>query len=143
MSTYFPLKKHLPSVSSSSLRYLIAGGVSYIIELSCLMALLHLLSISVEVATAVAFWIGLFTSFLFQKLFAFRDYQKEVKAISKQFVVYAVLVVFNYVFTLALVGLFPSHLIILSRTSALLITTTWNYAVYNKLIFLSYKDRKL
>lgn len=116
-------------------RYVLAGVLSYALELSCLLALYKLAGLSAELSTAIAFWIGLTASFILQKLFAFRDYQKTVKAISHQVGAYAVLVGFNYLFTLALVAVFPSRWVVFSRTLALIITTAWNYVLYQRFIF--------
>ncbi len=112
-----------------------AGGLSYAIELACLVALHWGVGLSSEAATAIAFWIGLLTSFFFQKLFAFQDYQKTVRTITHQVVGYGLLVAFNYVFTLLVVAVFPSRLVIISRTLALLITAAWNYFFYKKILF--------
>jgi putative flippase GtrA len=116
-------------------RYIAAGAASYAVELSCLLVLYKLFGLSAELATALAFWVGLATSFFLQKLFAFRDYQKTAKTISKQLGTYSVLVGFNYLFTISLVALFPAHLVIISRTIALILTTAWNYILYKKFIF--------
>jgi putative flippase GtrA len=121
-------------------RYVLAGGLSYAIELSCLLALHNLGHFSVEAATAISFWVGIVTSFLFQKLLAFQDYQKTINTITHQVVGYGLLVGFNYVFTLVIVALFPANLIVFSRTLALLIVTIWNYLFY-KIIF-NEKPRK-
>lgn len=121
--------------SKSLVRYIVAGGASYAIELSCLLAFHRFLGLSVEAATAIAFWAGLTTSFLLQKLFAFKDYRKTLKSISKQLGAYALLIAFNYVFTLAVVAIFPSRLVVISRTLALIATTVWNYIIYKKFIF--------
>jgi putative flippase GtrA len=114
-------------------RYIMAGGLSYAIELSFLLAFHKLGHLSVEASTAIAFWIGILTSFLFQKLFAFQDYQKTLRVISQQIIGYTLLVAFNYAFTLCVVALFPAGLIIFSRTLALAMVTVWNYFIYKRL----------
>lgn len=111
-------------------RYVAAGILAFIVELVCILLLHKAFGFSAEVATAIAFWIGLPASFLLQKIFAFRDYQKTLKAISGQALAYAVLVAFNYAFTLAVVAFFPDNLVVFSRSLALIITTAWNYVVY-------------
>lgn len=123
------MKKNL--FTGPAFRYLIAGACAYAIELAALLFLYRFLHFSVEAATAVAFWVGLPASFLLQKLLAFQDYQKELQVISKQLIIYSVLVGFNYIFTLAVVALLPEKWIIFSRTLALVIVTIWNYALYH------------
>jgi putative flippase GtrA len=129
-------------LGNALVRYVLAGGLSYVVELSCLLALHKAGGLSVEQATAVAFWIGLSVSFLLQKLFAFQDYQKTLKTISKQLTAYGVLVGVNYLFTLAVVALFPDSWIIISRTLALIITTGWNYLVYQYIFGTKKTDHK-
>lgn len=115
-------------------RYLFVGGTSYVIELSCLLAIHHILGASRAVATAIAFWIGLLTAFLLQKLVAFKNYQREMKAITKQGTLYGLLQLWNYIFTIAFVGLLGGNVII-TRTIAQAIFSTWNYILYKKVIF--------
>lgn len=112
-----------------------AGGVSYAIELSILLILHKTIGYSVEIATALAFWTGLLSSFILQKLLAFGDYEKTIRTISRQVGRYSLLVGFNYLFTLSFVALFPSKFIIITRTIALVLTTLWNYVIYKNFIF--------
>jgi putative flippase GtrA len=125
--------KKLPS--NLVLRYLLAGGLSYAIELSCLLLIHRFLGVATVAATAIAFWIGLVASFVLQKLLAFQDYEKTKKLISRQLSVYLLLIGFNYLFTLGVVALFPPSYIIFSRTLALVIVTTWNFAFYKRFVF--------
>lgn len=121
--------------NKTALRYCVIGGVSYLLELIILFGLVKGLSLQRTVATGIAFWFGLITAFVLQKVFAFKDYSKEVKSLSKQGVVYGILVIWNYVFTLAVVSLMPKEFLLFSRTLALIITTLWNYFIYKHLIF--------
>lgn len=115
-------------------RYVLAGVLAYAVELLSILGMSHFLHFSAELATACGFWIGLPTSFLLQKIFAFKDYEKGIKTISKQLGAYALLVAFNYAFTLVVVALLPESWLIFSRTLALVITTLWNFAFY-RIIF--------
>lgn len=116
-------------------RYIFIGGVTYIFDIGILVGFYNGLHTSQSLAASASFWAGLLFSFLLQKLVAFQDYQKEVKAISRQAVWYALLVAVNYLITVTIVNLFAGKYIILSRTLALLVTTCWNYLIYKKLIF--------
>ena len=122
-------------LSHTVVRYCLVGGLSYAIELSTLFGLYFGLHVQRTIATAIAFWVGLFISFILLKLLAFHDYQKEIRAIGKQSAQYGVLVGINYTFTLLIVSLFSNHYLLYSRTLALLITTLWNYFFYKKIIF--------
>jgi putative flippase GtrA len=116
-------------------RYILVGGTSYVVELSSLLALYHYGHMSRTMATAIAYWIGLILAFILQKLVAFQDYRKEVKTLTRQGIIYGVLTLWNWVFTVAVVGFFSSKYIILSRTLAQAILTIWNYAIYKHIIF--------
>lgn len=120
---------------STLVRYCIIGGTSYAVELSVLLCLHLALHLQRTIATGIAFWIGLVVAFVLQKLLAFRDYDKEVKTIAKQGTIYGILVAWNYVFTLTLVSVFPDNYLVYSRTAALIITTIWNYFIYQRFIF--------
>lgn len=115
------------------IRYVIAGAASYLIELSCLAMLHYSLGLSAVTSTAIAFWVGLATAFIFQKLLVFQDYERELKAISKQLGFYTGLVAFNYIVTLGIVHVFPGSWVLATRTFALIVTTTWNFFLYGRL----------
>lgn len=119
----------------SLVRYVFVGGLTYIFEIAVLIGLHSGLHTQRTIAAAASFWFGLLFSFCLQKLVAFQDYKKEVKAVSRQAFWYAGLVVFNYALTLLIVSWFPDRELILSRTVALLITTMWNYLIYKHIIF--------
>lgn len=129
-------------ISRQFIRYLIIGSVSYALEICFLLTLHKVIGFSAELSTAISFWFGLTISFLLQKIVAFKDYKREVNIIIQQIGAYALLVGFNYAFTLAVVALFPSKWLILSRTIALLITTLWNYFFYKRFFNKGMKDKK-
>lgn len=120
---------------SSLLRYIIIGGVSYIIELAFMYAIFSLSS-SYLLAVGISFWVGLIVSFLLQKIIAFRNKNKSAKKLALQAVFYGALVLVNYTFTLLFVGGLAIHIgLFVARTVALVITTGWNYFAYKHLIF--------
>ena len=120
---------------NTAVRYCFIGGLSYVIELIALFSLFKVFGLPRTVATGISFWIGLVIAFLLQKKFAFKDYSTETKVIAKQGVFYGLLIVFNYLFTLAVVSVFSNDLLFFSRTLALAITTIWNYFIYKQQIF--------
>ena len=130
------LKKIIGRIKNKTIyRYILVGGTSYVIELSSLLMIYHVGHTSREVATAIAYWIGLLMAFVLQKLVAFQDYRKEIKDLTKQGFIYGLLTLWNYIFTIVVVGLFSSKYIILSRTLAQAIFSCWNYIIYKKIIF--------
>lgn len=114
-------------------RYVLVGGSAYALELIILFSLHKIVGLSATTATAISFWISIVISFLLQKIFSFKNYQKQAKLLSKQFTAYSILVLFNYCFTILVVAFFPDRLLLLSRTLALVIVTTWNYLFYQQL----------
>lgn len=111
------------------------GGITYVFDIGILVSLYSGLHTSRAVAASASFWLGLIFSFLLQKLLAFQDYKKEMRAISRQIFWYAILIVINYFVTILVVSMFPGRYIVISRTAALLVTTLWNYFIYKKIIF--------
>lgn len=124
------LKKYL---SHSLVRYILVGGSAYAVELLILFSLHKLIGLSATTATAISFWVSIVTSFFLQKIFSFKNYQKQVKMLSGQFTAYGILVLFNYCFTVLVVAFFPDNLLLLSRTLALAVVTVWNYLFYRQL----------
>src|SRR5690606_3076535 len=96
-------------ISSSLVRYVGIGALSYALELAVLLALHRIFGFSAGAATAVAFWVGLLVACYLQKILAFQNYQKELRALSKQWGLYALLVGFNYFFTIAVVSILPEQ----------------------------------
>lgn len=87
-------------------------------------------------AVAIGFWVGFFLAFIMQKLLAFRNTTAAPKQVLRQSVLYILLVLFNYGFTLGFVALLsPLMGVYIARTVALAITTCWNFIIYKKLIF--------
>lgn len=129
------LKKALRD--SSFFRYFVVGMAAYFIDIGTLVGCYSGLHTSRVAAVAISFWAGTLAGFAMQKFIAFRDYQKELKALSKQGIFYAVLLTFNYLLTIFIVNLFPGRYIVYSRTLAVAITTIWNYVIYKKLVFRS------
>jgi putative flippase GtrA len=125
----------LASKHKEILRYILAGGLSFVFELAILVTLKNVAGLSATISTAIAFWFGLAASFLLQKIFAFKDYEKTLGKISKQIGSYMILVGFNYIFTILFVSFFPEKYYIYTRTIALILTTCWNYLIYKKIIF--------
>lgn len=115
-------------------RYLFVGGTSYALELTTLLLIFYLTD-SRTLATAISFWVGFAVAFMLQKIVAFKEYSKEMKALTTQGTLYILLNLWNYIFTIAFVSLFPDRYIILSRTVALIMMASWNYVIYKKIIF--------
>lgn len=120
---------------NKKVRYVLAGGISYAIELACLLVLVKFFYFDAAVSVGIAFWVGLFISFLMQKYLAFSNNSPSKKT-AWQLYLYLWLVGFNYLFTIVWVIFTELFLgLAMARTIALLITTFWNYFLYERLIF--------
>jgi len=116
-------------------RYIIVGGSVYVAEIGIILLAQHMGASSVF-AVGVSFWIGLVLSFVFQKFVAFNDKRTHHRVLVPQITMVAVLVLFNFGFTLFVVKVGGSHVpAVVSRTIALGITTIWNFYLYKTRIF--------
>lgn len=119
-------------------RYVVAGGTAYLVELAAIWWLVNGLNASPAMSVSISFWIGLVLSFVLQKFFAFGNVTMRPKVITKQVVGFGLLVLFNYLFTVAVVWLLEPILgVFIARTLALLVTVSWNYLVFKDLLFRS------
>lgn len=121
--------------SSNFIRYIAVGGISYFVELGIILLMVQAFGFHRTVATGISFWIALIISFILMKIVAFKNYEKQLNTIFKQSALYLFIVLLNYAFTLSLVSFFSEDKLIISRSLAMLIVTTWNYLFYKLVIF--------
>jgi putative flippase GtrA len=116
-------------------RYLIIGVSVYIFELVVIFAA-QALGASALLAVGLSFWLGLLVSFFLQKLVTFGDRRMHHRILIPQLIAVALLVLFNFGFTLAVTKLLQNVLpAVATRTLALGITTIWNFYLYKTRIF--------
>ena len=134
---------YIPSIARNLLirlsptirRYLIVGGSVYLFELLIIVVALHLGASNVW-SVGISFWAGLVASFFLQKLVTFSDKRMHHRILLSQIVAVALLVLFNFGFTLLVTRLLQSFVpAIVCRTIALGITTIWNFYLYKTRIF--------
>ncbi|MFW0111387.1 GtrA family protein [Rothia sp. CCM 9417] len=117
-------------------RYVLVGGVGVLFELAVIFVMIRVFTASDSLAVTASYWLGVIFSFLLQKFFAFENKDVRAKTVSYQTAAFAVLLGFNYLFTLVFVHFTAEFLgIYLSRMVALAITTGWNFFVYKLIIF--------
>jgi len=115
-------------------RYLVVGGVAYLIEMGFLYFLKYGAHASSLESVAISFWIGLVAAFVMQKFITFQNYESKTKEVAKQLLGYGILVAWNYGFTLLAVHIFEkSFSVFVIRTAAILIITSWNFIIYKAL----------
>ena len=127
--------------SPEFIRYVIIGISAYAIELGILIAFTKI-GLSATKSTAISFWIGLIVAFILQKFIAFNDSSRDIKRLGSQSLVYLLLVVFNYLFTLSIVASFGDNLVLFSRSLAIFITTFWNFYIYRRLFKKTQQGKK-
>ena len=117
------------------IRYVVIGGSVYVLEIALILLAQHW-GASAVAAVAISFWIGLGVSFLLQKLVTFGDRRMHHKVLLPQVVAFALLVVFNFLFTVGATKLF-AHILpaVVTRTLAVGTTTVWNFYLYRTKIF--------
>jgi putative flippase GtrA len=112
-------------------RYVIVGACAYTAEMISLYGLIKVASFTPITAVAVSFWIGFIVAFMLQKLITFKNYEKKPRALVRQLVLYGLLVVWNYGFTLLVVALLtPMLSAFVARTGAIVAIATWNFIIY-------------
>lgn len=115
-------------------KYIIIGGIAYLVEMGTLLLLKKGIGLSPIQAVAISFWVGFAAAFLLQKYLTFQDYNKAIHLIAKQLFWYGLLTLWNYSFTLLVVKTFVGHTsVFVIRTAAILIITSWNFLIYSRL----------
>ncbi len=133
------MKNKIVSLSKvRPIRYIIAGGFAYVVEMLSLWLAFNIFSLNISLSVTIGYWSGLVTAFFLQKLFTFSNKSKNKKVITKQIVLYIILIIFNYLFTLVFVH-FASRFVSLyiARTISIAIIICWNYIIYRNYIFTS------
>ena len=127
--------KKLTKLSPEFKRYVVIGLSVYAFELAVIV-IAQQEGASAVAAVGLSFWLGLFLSFGLQKFVTFGDKRTHRQVLIPQFVAFAVLVLFNFGFTLLVAHIFanvwPAWI---SRSLALAATTLWNFYLYRTRIF--------
>jgi putative flippase GtrA len=129
------LQKIKELLQKPGVRYLLVGGSVFLLEL-LVIVIAEKAGAQPLIAVALSFWIGLLVSFGLQKLFTFRDRRMQHTIVASQFILYSLLVLFNFGFTLLCVklleGTLPTGVV---RAIALGITVIWNFYLYKTRLF--------
>ncbi len=121
-------------------RYIFIGGSVYVLEL-VIIVLAQYFGASAVVAVGIAFWCGLVISFVLQKVVTFGDKRLHHRILVPQIVVFSLLVLWNFGFTVLMTNLLvPTLPAAAVRTLALGVTTIWNFYLYKTRIFKTDED---
>jgi putative flippase GtrA len=113
-------------------RYVAVGLTAYAAEMTALYAMKHIGRHGDVQAVAVSFWVGLIVAFVLQKMLVFQNYDRSVRSLSRQAVLYGLLVAWNYGFTLMVVHGLSRHIsVFLLRTGVIGIVMGWNFLLYH------------
>ena len=130
------LRRHSKILLGSELaRFIIVGGVSFVIDLGLLMLLHEVFLVDLLIATPVAFLTSLAFNYALQRAFTFRA--ENGKSVS--FVKYCLLVAFNTLAVDVIVNfidwLGAGYQV--GKVIATILTTAWNFLLYKHWIFKS------
>lgn len=119
--------------SSSLVRYLVMGGLSFAFDFGLLFLLYDVASVPLAIATPTAFLASFVVTYTLQRLFAFRASD----AVAPSVIRYALLVAANTVLTTGVVALADSlgWSWVVGKIVAVAITTVGNYFAYRHWVF--------
>ena len=117
------------------LRYVLTGGLSFLFEYTVFIFVVYGFGLKPEVGQAVSYISTLIVNFLLLRSWAFRS--KDGDKIRQHLVKYCLLVVFNLPATTLLIGWLTAVGLaaLIAKIVVVVLTTVWNYIVYDKLIF--------
>ncbi|MFF1571805.1 GtrA family protein [Leifsonia sp. NPDC058292] len=125
-----PLRKLF---SHSGVRYLIAGGLSFLVDFGLLALLHNVLLWPVWLASGVSFLLSFAFTYTIQRMFSFGSTAPHGRAVVR----YTLLVAFNTVATIVIVSLVNSSVLGWAggKVVATVVTTVWNYFAYRYWVF--------
>jgi putative flippase GtrA len=116
------------------IRYLFVGGTTFIIDEGLLIVFHGALKLWLPLALLVAYSVAFVYNFTLNRNWAFSG--AENKSMREHIKPYALLFIFNLLFTVLFVSL-VSHVInyAVAKPIAVLLQTTWTYFIYKNIIF--------
>jgi putative flippase GtrA len=118
---------------ASAVRYLVAGGAAFLVDLGLLALLRNVFGWPTWIAAATAFLLSFAFTYTVQRYFTFSSRAPHGVAILK----YAALVAFNTFATAAIVALIDATAAgwIAGKVVATVATSVWNYFIYRHWVF--------
>jgi putative flippase GtrA len=115
-------------------RYLIVGGSTFLIDFLSLVFTHEYLNQSLAISTTAAYWLAVTYNFSLTRLWTF-GLNKKANA-QKQFVLYLLLLGFNYIFTLFFISLVSALIYYwIAKIIAVVLQTIWTFYIYKAFIF--------
>lgn len=123
------------------MRYLFVGGSTFIIDLSLLYLLHGHLGLNLQLATSIAYWSSIAYNFLLNRSWTFTNTER--KKLHEHALFYGLLLLFNYLYTLAAVSLLSNYMHYgTAKVLAVVIQTSWTYYLYKYYVFGSSRSSK-
>jgi putative flippase GtrA len=117
------------------MRYLFVGGSTFVIDLGLLIFLREKVHLRLVAATTFSYWTSITYNFCLNRWWTFSA--SENTSLKKHLVSYAVLLGFNYIFTVFFVSTFSQFInYSLAKIISVAIQMTWTYYIYKKYIFI-------
>ena len=115
-------------------RYLFVGGTTFVLDFALLFFFKLQLKTSLAVATTVGYWVSIVYNFYLNRWWTFSAAEKA--SLRRRALAYAVLLGFNYLFTLGFISA-VSHVLYfgVAKAIAVIIQMSWSYFIYKKYIF--------
>jgi len=119
--------------SHSAVRYLIAGGLSFLVDFGVLALLHEVFAWPVWLASGTSFLISFAFTYSIQRFFSFSARTPHGRALMR----YTILVIFNTLATVAIVALVNYSPLSWAggKVVATVVTTAWNYFAYRYWVF--------
>lgn len=118
----------------NAVRYVFVGGTTFLIDITTLLTLHGLFDMSVPVATTAGYWLSIIYNFSLNRWWTFNA--QDAKKIHEHAILYAMLLGFNYCFTLGFVSIMSHYIYVgFAKVMATGIQIIWTYPTYKYLIF--------
>ena len=120
-------------------RYILVGGVAFLVEYTSFLLLFQFLAESTIVPQSISFSLGLLTSFLGSRLFTFSNKESEYYYSKRiQFFGYIILATINLFVTNILIYALVEQFGVeawVAKAITMFSVVLWNYILFNRLIF--------
>ncbi len=125
-------------LKNSAVRYLIVGGLSFVVDFGLLAFFYQIVGLQIWLATGIAFAGSFVINYLLQRTFAFQSGIGHGRGLFR----YSALVAFNTLATTVLVTLLAATPVgwVLGKIITTGLTTVWNFFVYKYWVFPAIKD---
>jgi putative flippase GtrA len=125
---------YLPAYNHPFFRYLVVGGSTFLLDFGILYLLHGVCNLNLGASTSVAYWLSISYNFFLNRYWTFSHKEKE--SLKKHVSGYFILLIANYLFTVAFVSIVGEHInYIAAKALAVAIQMTWTYYIYKRYIF--------